>query len=83
MMMQLAYRHGGQTFVSRFWRYATTEPAATSTAGAVTHWLHAANYASCVDLSAVFYNRWGLPHPDGTVSPRLAASAVPEPVGHC
>jgi serralysin len=83
IMMQLASRHGNQIFVNRFWHKASSLPAASSTAGAVTNWLTAANYASCVNLTAVFYGRWGFPHPDGTVSARQQAGAVPEPVGHC
>jgi hypothetical protein len=83
LMMQLAARHGGQAFLNRFFQHVGTLPAATSTAGAVTNWLAAANYAACTDLSSVFYTRWGFPHPDGTVTTRPPADAVPEPTGSC
>jgi serralysin len=83
LMMQLAHRHGGQTFVKRFWQHAGELPAASSTTGAVTNWVQDANYAACTDLSSVFYVRWGFPRPDGSVSKRPVASAVPEPKGHC
>jgi hypothetical protein len=83
LMMQLADRHGGQMFLARFFQHASTLPATSSTAGAVTNWVQDANYAACTDLSSVFYLRWGFPRPDGTVSPRPPAGAVPEPTGHC
>ncbi|MCW3058019.1 MAG: hypothetical protein JWO21_1988, partial [Solirubrobacterales bacterium] len=83
LMMQLARRHGGQIFVKRFWQHAGELPAASSTTGAVTNWVQDANYAACVDLSPVFYTRWGFPRPDGSVTKRPPASSVPEPVGHC
>lgn len=83
LMMQLAARHGGDTFVTRFWKAANQQSAATSTSAAVTNWEHAASYAACADLSSVFYTRWGFPHPDGSVTPRAAAATVPEPTGHC
>jgi serralysin len=83
LMMQLAARHGGQTFVSRFWHHAGDLPAASSTPDAVTNWVQDASYAACTDLSSVFYVRWGLPRPDGSVTPRPPASTVPEPEGRC
>jgi hypothetical protein len=83
LMMQLAARHGGQTFLHRFFTDLGTLPAASSTAAAVTNWLTAANYAACTGLSPVFYTRWGFPHPDGTVTTRPPASSVPEPTGTC
>jgi hypothetical protein len=83
LMMQLAARHGGDTFVNRFWKVVNRQPAATSTAGAVTNWEYAASYAACADLSSVFYTRWGFPRPDGSVTPRPAAATVPEPTGRC
>jgi hypothetical protein len=82
-MMQLARRHGGQTFVKRFWQHAGELPVASSTTGAVTNWVKDASYAACTDLSPVFYKRWGFPRPDGSVTPRPSASTVPEPKGHC
>ncbi len=83
LMMQLAARHGGDTFVSRFWRAASKEPGASSTAGAVANWERAASHAACVDLSPVFYVRWGFPRPDGSVASRPPARMVREPRGHC
>ncbi|MDQ2759602.1 MAG: hypothetical protein M3Y17_03965 [Actinomycetota bacterium] len=83
LMMQLAARHGGQTFLNRFFQYVGRLPAASSTAGAVTNWLTAANYAACADLSSVLYTRWGFPHPDGSVTARPPASSIPEPSGMC
>ena len=83
LMMQLARRHGGQTFVKRFWQHAGELPAATSTTGAVTNWVNDASYAACTNLSSVFYERWGFPGPNGTVTVRPPASAVPEPKGRC
>lgn len=83
LMMQLAERHGGQTFVARFWHQASALPAGSSTTDAVTHWVQDASYAACTDLSPVFYDRWGFPRPDGSVTPRPPAVAVPEPSGHC
>jgi serralysin len=83
LMMQLAARHGGQTFVSRFFQHAGELPAASSTTDAVTNWVNDASYAACTDLSSVFYVRWGFPRPDGSVSPRPAAITVPEPKGRC
>jgi hypothetical protein len=83
LMEQLADRHGGQKFVERFWHRVGTQPAASSTTDAVTNWVQAANHAACTDLSSVFYNRWGFPRPDGSVTERPPASAVPEPTGHC
>jgi serralysin len=83
LMTQLAARHGGQTFVARFWHDTGTLPAASSTTGAVTNWVQDASYAACTDLSSVFYARWGFPRPDGTVASRSPAAAVPEPQGRC
>jgi PASTA domain len=83
LMMQLAQRHGGQAFLSRFFQHVITLPPASSTAGAVANWEQAATYAACVDLSPVFYTRWGFPQPDGTVRARPPASAIPEPSGEC
>jgi hypothetical protein len=84
IMMKLASLYGGQRFVTRFWRHLSSLPAATSVPSAVTNWLNEADYASCVNLSSVFYQRWGFPQPDGTVvNPRPVASTVPFPVGHC
>jgi hypothetical protein len=84
IMMKLASLYGGQTFVARFWHHLSSLPAATSTAAAITNWLNEANYASCLNLSKVFYQRWAFPKPDGSVvSPRPTASSVPFPVGHC
>jgi hypothetical protein len=83
LMMQLAARHGGQTFVTRFWQRAGELPVASSTNEAVTNWVNEANYAACTDLSSVFYERWGFPRPDGTVTKRPAASTVLEPKGRC
>jgi hypothetical protein len=83
LMMQLARRHGGQTFVARFWHRVETLPAASSTTEAVTNWVRAASYAACADLRPVFYARWGFPRPNGEVTQRPPASAVPEPRGHC
>jgi hypothetical protein len=83
LMMQLAERHGGQSFVERFFHHASELPVAFSTAEAVTNWVNDASYAACVDLGPVFYERWGFPRPDGTVAPRPAASAVAEPEGRC
>jgi hypothetical protein len=84
IMMKLASHYNGQTFVKRFWHHLGSLPAATSTPSAITNWLSDADYASCVDLSSVFYQRWGFPQPDGSVvNPRPAASTVPFPAGHC
>jgi hypothetical protein len=84
IMMKLASLYGGQKFVSRFWQHATSMPAATSKPAAITNWLNDANYASCVDLTKVFYDRWGFPQPDGSVvDPRQSASSVPFPIGRC
>jgi serralysin len=83
LMMQLAERHGGQKFVERFFHHAGDLPAASSTTEAVTNWVQDASYAACVDLSTVFYQRWGFPRPDGSVTPRPPASTVPEPTGKC
>lgn len=83
LMTQLAARHGGDTFVRRFWQYASQQPAANSVVKAVTNWERAASDAACTDLSSVFYTRWGFPRPDGSVTPRPAAATVPEPTGHC
>jgi len=83
LMMQLATRHGGQKFVSAFFHYASSLPAALTTGDAVTNWVRAASVAACVNLSTVFYDRWGFPRPDGTVTPRPPASTVPEPIGNC
>jgi serralysin len=83
LMMQLARRHGGQTFVARFWHHAGRLPAASSTTNAVTNWVRDASYAACTNLNPVFYERWGFPRPDGSVTPRPPASTVPEPRGHC
>jgi hypothetical protein len=84
IMMKLASLYGGQKFVGRFWQHLGSLPAATSTPAAITNWLDGANYASCVDLTTVFYQRWAFPQPDGSVvSPRPKPSSVPFPVGHC
>jgi serralysin len=83
LMMQLAARHGGQTFVQRFWHHADNLPGASSTTDAVTDWVQDASYAACTDLSPVFYVRWGFPRPDGSVTPRPRADTVPEPEGTC
>jgi len=84
IMMQLAERHGGQKFVKRFWHDASRLQRATSTTEAVTNWVRAASYAACTDLSSVFYDRWGFPRPDGTVTARPPATSVPEPKkGEC
>ena len=83
LMMQLARRHGGQTFYSRFFQHASSLPTESSTPGAVTNWLTDANYSACTDLSPVFYTRWGFPRPNGSVTSRPAASSVPEPIGSC
>lgn len=83
LMMQLAARHGGDAFISRFWRDVSGEPPETSNAGEVTNWERAASEAACTDLSSVFYTRWGFPRPDGSVTTRPPASTVPEPVGSC
>jgi serralysin len=83
LMMQLAARHGGQTFVDRFWHHVGALPAAATTTEAVTNWVNAANYAACTDLSSVFYLRWGFPRPDGSTGLRPPAATVPEPKGHC
>jgi hypothetical protein len=83
LMMHLAQRHGEQTFVERFFHHAAELPSAASTTEAVTNWVNDASYAACTDLGPVFYERWGFPRPDGTVTPRPAASTIPEPEGHC
>jgi hypothetical protein len=84
IMMKLASLYGNQRFVARFWHHLSLLPAATSTPTAISNWLADTNYASCNDLSSVFYQRWGLPQPDGTVvDPRPSASSVPFPSGHC
>jgi Cadherin-like beta sandwich domain/PASTA domain len=84
IMMKLASLYGGQRFVSRFWQNASALPAASSTPGAITNWLDEASYAACVDLSAVFHQRWGFPQPDGSiVDPRPSADSVPFPKGGC
>ena len=83
IMMRLAARHGGQTFLSRFWHSVASRGTATSTTEAVTNLVNSASAAACVDLSRVFYQRWGFPRPDGTTTPRPAANTVPEPTGHC
>jgi serralysin len=84
IMMKFASLYGGQKFTSRFWHHLSSLPAATSVPSAIANWLTEANYASCVNLSSVFYQRWGFPQPDGTVvNPRPAASTVPFPAGHC
>ena len=83
LMTQLADRHGGQTFVRRFWRRADTLPSASSTTDAVTNWVRDARYAACTNLRRVFYRRWGFPRPNGDVTQRPTASSVPEPKGRC
>jgi hypothetical protein len=83
LMMQLAKRHGGQTFVRRFWHHAGGAPTASSTTGAVTNWVNNARYAACTSLNPVFYVRWGFPRPNGHVSSRPTATTVPEPKGQC
>ena len=83
LMMQLTKRHGGQTFVRRFWHHAGSLPTAASTTDAVTNWVRAARYAACTNLNPVFYTRWGFPRPNGSVTSRPAASSVPEPSGRC
>lgn len=83
LMLQLAHRHGGQLFLSRFFHHAGSLPAASSTTGAVTNWVKDADYAGCVNLAPVFYKRWGFPRPDGSVTQRPKATSVPEPQGSC
>jgi hypothetical protein len=83
LMMQLAGRHGGQTFVARFWQHAGVLPLANSTTEAVTNWVRDADYAACTNLEPVFYQRWGFPRLDGTIITRPPANTVAEPVGHC
>ncbi len=83
LMMQLASRHGGDAFLSRFFRAASGLPPATTTVAAVTNWERAASDAACTDLSSVFYTRWGFPRPDGSVTARPPSSTVPEPAGSC
>ena len=83
LMMQLAARHGGQAFLSRFFHHVASLPPASSTSGAVANWEQAASYAACADLGSVFYTRWGFPRPDGSVTARPPAGAVPEPTGSC
>jgi serralysin len=83
LMTQLADRHGGQTFVRRFWHHASQLPAAASTTDPITNWVNNASHAACTDLSTVFYERWGFPRPDGSTTPRPPADAVAEPSGHC
>ncbi|MDQ6744437.1 MAG: hypothetical protein M3Z27_00210 [Actinomycetota bacterium] len=83
LMLQLAGRHGGQIFLTRFFHHAGSLPAASSTPGAVTNWVRDASYAACTDLAPVFYARWGFPRPDGSVTPRPTAASVPEPPGSC
>jgi hypothetical protein len=84
IMMKLASLYGGQRFVGRFFHHLSSLPAATSTPEAIANWLDDANYASCTDLSSVFYKRWGFPQPDGSVvDPRPTASSVPFPRGGC
>ena len=84
IMMKLASLYGGQKFTRLFWHHLSSLPAAASVPSAITNWLSEANYASCVDLSSVFYQRWAFPQPDGTVvNPRPVASTVPFPTGHC
>jgi len=84
IMMKLASLYGGQKFTRLFWHHLSSLPAAASVPSAITNWLSEASYASCVDLSSVFYQRWAFPQPDGTVvNPRPVASTVPFPTGHC
>jgi hypothetical protein len=84
IMMKLASLYGGQKFVARFWQHLGSLPSAASTPAAITNWVDDAEYASCVDLTNVFYQRWAFPQPDGVViSPRPSAGSVPFPVGHC
>lgn len=84
LMTQLASRHGPTTFTKRFWAKASTLPATSSTAGAVTNWVQAASYAACADLRPVFYTRWGFPRADGSVTQRPSAQTVAEPpTGQC
>jgi hypothetical protein len=83
LMIQLAARHGGQLFLSRFFHYLGNLSVASSVPGAVANWVKAASQAACTDLSRVFYTRWGFPRPDGSVTLRPAAGAVPEPQGSC
>jgi hypothetical protein len=84
IMMKLASLYGGQRFVGRFFHHLSSLPAATSTPEAIANWLDDANYASCTDLSSVFYKRWGFPQPDeSVVDPRPTASSVPFPRGGC
>jgi hypothetical protein len=79
LMIQLMQRHGGQQFLTRFLSAVDHLPTASSTVGAVANWEQAASSAACTDLSSVFYVRWGFPRPDGSVTARPPASAVPEP----
>jgi hypothetical protein len=83
LMLQLAHRHGGQRFLSRFFQHAGSLPPASSTTGAVTNWVRDSRYAACVNLAPVFYKRWGFPRPDGDVTQRPKAASVPEPQGSC
>jgi hypothetical protein len=83
LMLQLAHRHGGQLFLSRFFQHAASLPPASSTTGAVTNWVRDSSYAACVNLAPVFYKRWGFPRPDGDVTQRPKATSVPEPQGSC
>jgi hypothetical protein len=83
LMLQLAHRHGGQLFLSRFFHHAGSLPAASSTAGAVANWVRDADYAACLNLAPVFYRRWGFPQPNGHVNQRPKATSVPEPRGSC
>ncbi len=83
LMLQLAARHGGSSFLSRFWRDASTYPPAGGTVGAVTHWQLLAGQAACTDLSSVFYTSWGFPDADGGVMVRPPASDIPDPKGRC
>jgi serralysin len=83
LMMELAARHGGQAFLSRFFHAAGKLPAASTNGQVVKNWLDASSQAACVDLQSVFYVRWGFPRPNGSVTPRPPARSVPEPRGHC
>ena len=83
LMMRLAARYGGTTFIQRFWHTVAALPAATTTVGAVANWERAASRAACADLFDVFYTRWGFPLPDGA-SRRPPAATVPYPPrGRC
>jgi hypothetical protein len=75
IMTKLASLYGGQKFISRFWRHLSSLPAATSVRSAITNWLNDADCASCVNLSSVFYQRWGFPSRTGPRQTRVLRRA--------